>query len=81
MRDETLTRIGRRHGKAGGQVALRYLVQQRIAAIPRTSRVERLSENLEVFDFELDEAEMEEIRGLAKPGGRILDAAWAPRWD
>lgn len=81
MRDETLTRIGRRHGKSGSQVALRYLVQQRIAAIPRTSRVERLSENLEVFDFELDEAEMEEIRGLAKPGGRILDAAWAPKWD
>src|SRR4051794_33250267 len=49
--DETLARIGRAHGKTPAQVCLRWLVQQNVAAIPRTSRIERLSENIDVFDF------------------------------
>jgi 2,5-diketo-D-gluconate reductase B len=38
--------------------------------IPRTSRIERLAENLAVFDFELDPAELDAVRKLAAPGGR-----------
>lgn len=81
MRDETLIRIGKAHGKSAGQVCLRYLVQQDIIAIPRTSRVERLAENMDIFDFELNESEMDKIRALARPDGRVINAAWAPRWD
>ena len=81
--DALLTRIARVHGKSAAQVSLRYLVQQDVAVIPRTSKVERLSENLAVFDFELSEAEMAEIRLLARPGGRLVDYAYSgsPRWD
>jgi diketogulonate reductase-like aldo/keto reductase len=40
-------------------------VQQGVAAIPRTSRLERLSENVEIFDFELSDEDMQEISSMA----------------
>jgi diketogulonate reductase-like aldo/keto reductase len=49
--DAVLARIGKAHGKSAAQVCLRYLVQQDIVVIPRTSRPERLKENFDVFDF------------------------------
>jgi len=49
--------------------------------IPRTSRLERLSENAEIFDFELSAAEMAAIRALANPKGRTISPSWAPAWD
>jgi 2,5-diketo-D-gluconate reductase B len=80
-RDATLARIGKRYGKTGGQVSLRYLVQEGAAVIPRTERRERLAENMEIFDFTLDAQEMGEIRGLARRGGRVVDWLGAPEWD
>lgn len=78
-----LAKIGKAHGKTAAQVSLRFLVQQGVAVIPRTSRVERLSENLAIFDFELSDAEMTEIAGLAGGGGRLVDWAFSgtPKWD
>jgi 2,5-diketo-D-gluconate reductase B len=69
--------------KTAAQVSLRFLVQQGIAVIPRTSRIERLQENLAIFDFELSEAEMAEIASLAHRDGRIVDYAFSgsPKWD
>lgn len=79
--DSVLTRIGKAYGKTGAQVSLRWLMQQGVGAIPRTSKVERLAENIDIFDFELTDAEMREIAGLARPGGRLVDWAWSPKWD
>lgn len=79
--DETLKRIGLAHRKSAAQVSLRWLVQQGIVAIPRTSRVERLSENIAVFDFELTAQEMAEISALARPAGRVVNVSFAPEWD
>jgi 2,5-diketo-D-gluconate reductase B len=79
--NKVLERIGRAHGKTAAQVCLRWLVQQGIVVIPRTSRTERLEENFMLFDFELSDAEMREIAGLARPGGRIVDWTWSPHWD
>jgi len=79
--NEVLERIGKAHKKSAAQVSLRYLVQQGIAAIPRTSRIERLEENLAVFDFTLSPEEMAEIGTLASPRGRIVDWTWSPKWD
>jgi 2,5-diketo-D-gluconate reductase B len=56
-------------------------VQQNVSAIPRTSRVERLSENIEIFDFELSEDEMARVSALASPKGRLTDFGFAPKWD
>jgi 2,5-diketo-D-gluconate reductase B len=79
--DAVLARIGKAHGKTAAQVCLRYLVQQEIVAIPRTSRPERLKENFEVFDFKLSAPEMKEIATLAHPRGRIVEWNGTPDWD
>ncbi|MDO8401051.1 MAG: aldo/keto reductase [Bradyrhizobium sp.] len=79
--DETLTRIGLAHGKTVAQICLRWLVQQNVAAIPRTSKIERLSENIDIFDFALSEEEMGEISAMGSAKGRLTDYAFAPKWD
>ena len=82
-KEKVLGRIGKAHGKSAAQVSLRFLVQQGVAVIPRTSHVERLAENLAIFDFELSAAAMKDVGGLAHPGGRIVDYAYSgsPQWD
>jgi len=79
--DKALKRIGQAQGKTAGEVALRWLTQRNIIVIPRTAKVERLSENLALFDFELTPAEMEEISALAHPRGRMVDWGGGPQWD
>jgi diketogulonate reductase-like aldo/keto reductase len=79
--DKVLERIGKAHRKSAAQVSLRWLVQQGVVVIPRTSKIERLEENLATFDFELSDAEMKEIAALARSGGRIVDWTWSPKWD
>jgi 2,5-diketo-D-gluconate reductase B len=79
--DELLAAIGKAHGKSAAQICLRWLVQQNVSAIPRTSRLERLSENMEIFDFELYEDEMRRISLLGGSNGRLTDYGFAPKWD
>ncbi len=80
--DPTLIEIGKAHGKTPGQVTLRWIIQQGIIAIPRTSNPARIEENFDILDFELTADEMARIHGLARPDGRLgdwLDKAYA--WD
>lgn len=63
----TLRAIAESHGKTVAQVALRYLIQRGIIAIPKTTHTERMKENLDIFDFALTEEEMTSIRPLDKP--------------
>ena len=79
--DEVLARIGKKYGKTAGQVSLRWLVQKGAIVIPRTSKVERLTENMSIFDFALTPQEMAEVDALAKPAGRVVNVGWAPSWD
>lgn len=59
-----LRALAEKHGKTVGQVILRWFVQRNIIAIPKTVRVERMRENLDVFDFELSADDMAVIAGL-----------------
>jgi 2,5-diketo-D-gluconate reductase B len=81
--DPVLRRIGERHGKNPGQVALRWLLQQDgVSAIPRSSDEAHAKANFDIFDFQLSEAEMAEIFALARPGGRLVSpGGLAPAWD
>ncbi len=81
--DKVLARIAAAHEKTAVQICLRFLVQQHIAVIPRTSKIERLSENAAIFDFALSEREMAEISALAHRDGRLIDWAFSgrPQWD
>lgn len=62
--DERLTEIGKRHGKSAAQVMLRWALQRNVVVIPKTTHVERMQENFDVFDFTLSEEEMQEISSL-----------------
>ncbi len=59
-----LNRIAKKYGKSVGQVVLRWLIQRDIVALAKTVRRERMAENLDVFDFSLDEADMAAIATL-----------------
>jgi 2,5-diketo-D-gluconate reductase B len=78
----TIRAIGERHGKSEAQVALRWLIQQeRVIAIPRSSKSENIESNFAIFDFVLSGEEMAQISRLARPDGRMIDPEWAPDWD
>ncbi len=80
--DPTLIEIGKAHGKTAAQVTLRWLIQQGVIAIPRTTKVHRAEESFDIFDFALSDEEMDRIHALARPDGRLgdwLDDAF--RWD
>src|SRR5262249_7248012 len=81
--DPVIADIARSHDKTEAQVTLRWLIQQGdVIAIPRTSRVERLRENLAVFDFELSAEEMNRMSNLTGPGSKLINQpGWVPAWD
>lgn len=63
---DELRAVGKRVNASPAQVALRYLVQNGIAVIPKSVHKERMIENLEIFEFRLSEKEMAEIRQMDK---------------
>lgn len=82
FQDPVLGEIARSKGKTIAQIALRWLMQQNVAAIPRSSNPERIAQNLDVFNFELTADEMKKIFALKRPDGRIANPAGrAPAWD
>ena len=74
--------IAGKHGRTPAQIILRWHMQQDgVAAIPRSQTPSRIAENLDVFGFELDEDDMEEIGGLRRRNIRICDFNFSPGWD
>lgn len=69
-----LVEIAKHHGKTVGQVVLRWLNQRNIVVIPKTVRKERMTENLDIFDFTLTDSEMSAISTLDKGKSVVLDA-------
>ena len=64
FQNETLISIGKKYGKTGPQIALRYLMERGIIVIPKSSKKERMAENLNIFDFELSAEDKEAILKL-----------------
>lgn len=75
LSDSVLIALAERYHKTVQQIALRYLVQRGIIAIPKSTHVERMKQNLDVFDFSLTLDDMESIRPLDKPA----DFRWSHR--
>ena len=65
-----LNRIGAKHGKTAGQVALRYLTQNGIAVIPKSAHRNRMEQNLHSLDFTLEQEDLEQLSSLNE--GRSL---------
>ena len=81
--DPVLAEIAKARGKSIAQVALRWLMQQGVAAIPRSSNPARIADNFKVFDFTLSDDEMKRIDALKRPNGRIANPAGrvSGSWD
>lgn len=62
--NETLAAIAANHDKSTAQVALRWLLQREVIIIPKTTHVERMKENIDIFNFTLSEEEMQQIATL-----------------
>ena len=64
VKSEQLAAIGTRYGKTAAQVALRWLTQRGIVAIPKSAHKERMAQNLDIFDFTLTGQEMAQITAM-----------------
>lgn len=62
--NEVLTSIAEKHNKSVAQVVLRWLVQRKVVAIPKSVRKERIIENFDIFDFELSTDDIKQISAL-----------------
>ncbi|WP_376778127.1 aldo/keto reductase [Exiguobacterium himgiriensis] len=71
IHDETITELARQKGKTVSQVILRWHVQLGVIPLPRSSSEMHQKENLDVFNFELTDDEMETLNQLTKSDGRI----------
>lgn len=60
----TLQEIGAKYGKSAAQTALRYLIQREVIVIPKSTHLERMKENFDIFDFELSAGELSAIAAL-----------------
>lgn len=70
-----LVAIGKKYNKSAAQVTLRWLIQRGIVAIPRTAERAHMLENIDIFDFELDAADMQQISSLD------LKESQFPEWN
>lgn len=68
----TIKAIAKKHSKTEAQIVLRYDIQRGIVPIPKSTNAGRLRQNLDVFNFELDEQDLKELRSL-DAGLRILN--------
>ncbi|MFD1454521.1 aldo/keto reductase [Levilactobacillus lanxiensis] len=71
--NETIAAIAKAHGKTVGQVILRWLLQRGITVIPKSVHAERMAENIDVFDFELNPAEMTTMAALDRQESQFFD--------
>ena len=62
--NKTLVNIGKKYNKTAAQVILRWLVQRNIIVLSKSTKVERMKENINIFDFELSEEDMKKIAKL-----------------
>lgn len=79
--DPVLAEIGRRHGATGAQVALAWLLEQdRVAAIPKSGRIENMRANLAALELRLTNEDRIAIAALPK-SRRFVNPSWSPAWD
>lgn len=71
IKDPVLQELAAKYRKSPGQVVLRWLVQKGIVALPKSSNLERMRENLNIFDFSIDDADMAKITALNKNASSV----------
>lgn len=72
--DVTVTKIAKKHGKTYAQIMIRWLLEQDMVVIPKSVTPSRIAENIDVFDFKLDDQDMSELAKL----DRDMRTCWNP---
>lgn len=70
--NDVIKAIAAKHGKTPAQAILRWHIQQGLVVIPKSTHAERIRENIDVFDFVLDDGDMTSIAALDRPDGKML---------
>ena len=79
---QQILNIAKKYKKTPSQVALKWLVDQKnVVVIFKSERKERILENMQIFDFELDEEDRSQLFRLNNNKQRIVDPPFAPLWD
>ena len=79
---DPIQEIARKLGRPPSQIALRWIIQQGVVALPMTTKRENCLSNLRALDFELSEEDMSAITALTRQNRRLISpAGWAPKWD
>ena len=73
--NETLVKIGEKYSKSAAQVILRWLIQRKVVVLCKSTHKERMAENFTVFDFELSDEDMDEIKSLDTSSSLFFDHA------
>ena len=73
VKSELLASIGQEYGKSAAQVALRWLTQRGIVAIPKSSHIERMQQNFDIFDFSLTKEDMDKIATMNQSDAGFID--------
>lgn len=71
--NETIAEIAAKYGKSNGQVILRWLLQRGITVIPKSVHQKRMAKNIDVFDFELSNDDMQKMASLDKKESQFFD--------
>lgn len=74
LAEPAIVDLARRRSRTPAQIVLRWHVQLGLIPIPKSSKPERMAENIDVFDFELSEGEMDELAALDGQGERAVDS-------
>ncbi|KAL8994935.1 MAG: hypothetical protein Q9169_005236 [Polycauliona sp. 2 TL-2023] len=80
MEHPAVKKIAEKHGKTPAQVLLRWATQRNVAVIPKSNNKDRLAQNLDVLGFDLEEADMKEIKGIDR-GLRFNDPLNVRFWS
>ena len=79
--DKTLTDIGAKYNKTNTQVALRWLIQQNVVAIPSSKKELHAKQNFNIFDFLLSDEDMATINAMRSDKRLVSPEELAPKWD
>jgi diketogulonate reductase-like aldo/keto reductase len=82
LKDPTVLEVAKRLGRPPSEIALRWIVQQGVVALPMTTKRENARSNMRIFDFELSQADMARLTATSKQNRRLISpTGWAPKWD
>lgn len=78
MNDPVIQKIAEAHKKSGVQVLIRWAIQRGTICIPKSTKPQRIASNMQVFDFELSEEEMQAIRAMDQRHRNCTGMAFLP---